>query len=202
MPNNYHTHTCNKNFASACASLSTILHTIQATKRWLVKKFEFILICRLRKRFCRHLRLACLSYLNLNLSLMLIIRGQPQTPILSCLIIQNFNLPLLPFQMTSYQATIYTSSSILTYPLQKIKQNPVGFTCNMLDSSLMKIKISFHLLSTSLKRNPLDLDCFLAELTNDLNPRRVSIGKFYDAKTCFCGYHGSRCIREPTSHIC
>ena len=38
----------------------------------------------------------------------------------------------------------------------------------ILDSLLMKIKIPFHLLSTSLKGNPLDIDCFLADLTHSL----------------------------------
>ena len=37
-----------------------------------------------------------------------------------------------------------------------------------LDSLLIKIEIPFHLLSASLKGNPLDLDCFLAELTHSL----------------------------------
>ena len=86
--------------------------------------------------------------------------------------------------MTFYLANIYTSSSIdLFYSANSPSQNKtrpcwftkvswdhidvLSFQCT-LDSLLMKINIPFHPLCTSLKGNPLDLDCFLAELTYSL----------------------------------
>ena len=151
-----------------------LLFVVISTRIWMT------LYCHLHQCICRHFRLACLSYLNLNLSFIFISLGQPQTSILSCLSIQKLQSTtiivsgdILSSDHLHLELNIYMSHS-------QNKTGPCWFTKvswdyidirsfqYILDSLLMKIKIPFHSLSTSPKGNPLDLDCFLAELTHAL----------------------------------